>query len=103
MSHHGREPFDLEARKQLIDSLKSTESYRGPIGAYPDGKLTKRDEGNIQFAIGSKDGKVVMDFGSAVAWIGMTPQDAMDLAAALMRHARKVASENGETVHIIIG
>lgn len=26
-----------------------------------------------------KDGKVVLDFGTPVAWVGMTPQQAADL------------------------
>lgn len=107
MSHHGPDPFDGEQPeriKKLMAELKSgAANYRGPVGAYPDGKLTPRDEGSIQFAIGSKDGKVVIDFGSPVAWIGMTPQQAMDLAAGIMKRARQTAHENGETVHITIG
>lgn len=107
MSHHGSDPFDGpegEGIRKLLADLKSTASnFRGPIGAYPDGMLTPKDEGSIQFAVGGKDGKVVIDFGSPVAWVGMTPQQAMDLAATIMSHARKVARENGETVHITIG
>lgn len=108
MSHHGFEPLEdggnnERIRKMLNDLQASTAGYRGPIGAYPDGMLTKHDEGSIQFAIGEKDGKVVMDFGSPVAWIGVTPQQAMDIASALVKSARKAAAETGTTVHFTIG
>lgn len=106
MSHHGHNPFDDDGEKirKLIGDMKaSTANYRGPIGDYPHGKLNPSDEGSIQFAIGEKDGKVVLDFGSPVAWIGVTPQQAMDIAAGLMKHARAAASKTGETVHVTIG
>lgn len=107
MSHHGADPFDGEQpdniRKLLSELKSSAAQYRGPVGAYPDGMLTPQDEGSLQFAVGSKDGKVVIDFGSPIAWFGMTPQQAMDLAASIMTRARLVAAERGETVHITIG
>lgn len=108
MSHHGSNPFeddeDLERIKEMTSAMKAQiPTYRGPIGAYPHGMLTKQDEGSIQFAVGGKDGKVVIDFGSPVAWVGMTPQQAMDLASSIMTKARAVARENGETVHVTIG
>lgn len=106
MSHHGSEPFDGEhegIRKLLGEMKASAANFRGPIGAYPDGMLTKQDEGSIQFAIGEKDGKVVLDFGAPVAWIGVTPQQAMDLASALMKRAREAAAKTGQAVHITIG
>ncbi|MES2781894.1 MAG: hypothetical protein V4657_03795 [Pseudomonadota bacterium] len=105
MSHHGSEPFDEmpEAFKKLLGEMKETSGFRGAIGAYPHGKLTAKDEGSIQFAIGEKEGKVVIDFGTPTAWIGMTPQQAMDLAASIMNRARIVARHNGETVHVTIG
>lgn len=107
MSHHSSEPFDGERpefiRKMLSDLKGSTSQFRGPIGAYPDGMLTKQDEGSIQFAIGEKDGKVVLDFGAPVAWIGVTPQQAMDIASALMKRAREAAAKAGQTIHVTIG
>ncbi len=106
MSHHGTEPGDPEfegIRKLMAEMKSSASSFRGPVGAYPHGMLSKADEGSLQFAIGDKDGKVVIDFGSPVAWIGMTAQDAMDLASALMKRARHVAAQTGQTVHVTIG
>lgn len=102
MGHHSEEPFD-ENLKKILSDLKNTASFRGAIGAFPEGKLTKSDEGAIQFAVGEKDGKVVLDFGTPVSWIGMSPQDAADLAQTLFRWARTVGLKNGEVIHMTIG
>lgn len=106
MSHHGPSPFDKdEGRRfeQMKRAMMDTSSFRGAVGAFPQGQLTKQDEGLIQFAIGEKDGKVVLDFGAPVAWIGMTPQEAADIATALFRRAREVGRKNGEMIHMTIG
>lgn len=109
MSHHGPNPFDgddapdFARRQKLMRELLNTTGFRGAVGSFPDGKLTKQDEGLIQFAVGDQDDKVVLDFGTPVAWLGMTAQQAMDLAGDLMKRARLVARRNGETVAITIG
>lgn len=111
MAHHGSEPFDGEpegpekkiARNKLMRDLLSTTGFRGALGDFPEGKLTKTDEGSIQFAIGEKDGKVVLDFGTPVHWVGMTPQQAAEFASTLIKRAREVARKNGETVSFVIG
>lgn len=110
MAHHGSEPFDempedperKMARNKLMRDLLSTTGFRGALGDFPEGKLTKTDEGSIQFAIGEKDGKVVIDYGTPVHWIGMTPQQAAEFASLLLKRAREVARKNGETVSFII-
>jgi hypothetical protein len=108
VSHHGFEAFDegpdFQRRNERIRALlSSTAEFRGAIGAYPAGKLTATDEGSIQFAIGEKDGKVVIDFGTPVSWLGMTAQEAADLASAIFQRARLVGRRNGETIAINIG
>jgi len=65
-------------------------SMLGPTGKFPDGKLTDSDEGEIAIAVGSKDGKVVIDFGKPTAWIGFTPAQANDIADLLRKHAASV-------------
>lgn len=103
MGHHSEEPFNRAEMSRILRELKDTSGFRGPIGAHPEGKLTKSDEGAIQFAVGEKDGKVVMDFGTPVSWVGMSPQDAANLAGTLWRWARTVGLKNGEVIHIEIG
>lgn len=112
MSHHGSEPFDgmpedperkLSRQKLMRDLMGSAKDFRGALGDFPEGQLTKTDEGSIQFSIGEKDGKVVLDFGTPVTWVGMNPQQAADLASTLLKHARAVGRKNGQTVGFTIG
>jgi hypothetical protein len=111
LSHHGSDPFDGApedperkiARNKLMRDLLSTTGFKGALGDFPEGQLTKTDEGAIQFAIGEKDGKVVIDFGTAVHWVGMRPQQAAEFASLLLKRAREVGRKNGETVSFIIG
>lgn len=112
MSHHGSEPFDgtpedpehkLARQKFWRDLMSSAKNFRGSLGDFPEGKLTKTDEGAIQFAVGEKDGKVVLDFGTPVNWVGMNPQQAADLASLLLKRAREVGRKNGETIGFTIG
>jgi hypothetical protein len=113
MSHHGSEPLDdgplgpMEAarrRQQHIDSLMETvATFKGAIGTYPEGKIDKTDEGAIQFSVGERGNAVVLDFGTSVHWVGMTPQQAADVASALLKQARLVARRNGESVAFVIG
>jgi hypothetical protein len=43
---------------------------------YPEGKLTESDEGEFEFRIAPVDGRVVMDWGRPVQWIGLPPATA---------------------------
>jgi hypothetical protein len=109
MAHHGNEPFfgegepEFQRRRDLMRELLTTTGFRGALGEFPEGKLTKDDEGAVQFAIGERDGKVVIDFGTPMHWIGMTPQQAADFASTILKHARKVGRKNGETIGFTIG
>lgn len=110
MSHHGPNPFEdgedspeFQRRAKLMRDLLNTTGFRGAIGSYPAGKLKPSDGGAIQFAIGEADGKVVIDFGTAVHWLGMTAQEAADFASAVLSKARMVGRKNGETITMTIG
>ena len=37
---------------------------------YPDGKLNNNDEGALQIATFIKDGRVIIDFGKDLSWLG---------------------------------
>lgn len=111
MAHHGSEPFDGEpehpekkiARNKLMRELLDTTGFRGALGEFPVGQLTKTDEGSIQFAIGEKDGKVVIDFGTPVHWIGLSPQQAADFASLLLKRAREAGRKAGVSIGLTIG
>ena len=97
-------PDEIEARKrQLTRALLDTTGFTGAVGQHSQGKLTPQDQGDIQFRVGSENGKVVLDFGTPVHWVGMDAQQAADLASSLMKWARLVGRKNGETVTLNLG
>jgi len=48
--------------------------------------------------VGVESGKVVIHFAEPTAWFGMTGDQAMDLAAVLMKHARSVGLTKPATI-----
>lgn len=56
---------------------------------YPRGKISTDDEGEIAFAVGSSvdKAKVCVSFKKPVAWLGMDPAGARELATMLEAHA----------------
>ncbi len=62
---------------------------------WPEGRLNGDDDGELAFAIGPDEtGTLVMlDFGKPVTWTAMPPQQAVELAQLLIRHARAIAKE----------
>lgn len=111
MSHHGDRPFDAydgETQRKMKDLMRDQigDFFRkanvGPTGQFPEGKMSKHDEGEIIFAVGHPNGKVVIDFGSPVAWVGMNPQQAIAVANSLITHAKKariIGAPKDETRH----
>lgn len=62
----------------------------GATGKFPEGKINERDEGEIAFAVGVEDGKIVLNFGKPVAWIGFPPDQAMELARMIRNKAKRL-------------
>lgn len=62
----------------------------GATGNFPDGKVTPGDEGEIRFNVVADDKQhlVFVDFGKPVHLLGMTPEQAVDLAGLLIERAR---------------
>lgn len=61
----------------------------GATGDYPDGKLNDDDEGGLGMRIGVVQGRVVIDFGKPVTWIGFRPNEAYDIAKLIRKHAKR--------------
>ena len=61
----------------------------GATGNFPQGKLNEADEGELQLAVGAKPGKVIIDFGKSVKWIGMEPEGARQFAVFVMNRANE--------------
>lgn len=84
MSHHSQEDQD-----QLADQLRELRTVVGETGDFPEGKLTDHDEGGIVFALGVVEGKIILHFGKSVAWVGMNPAQAKELAGLLEHRAEQ--------------
>ncbi len=80
MSHHGNNPPHVQ--KALSHAMREL------MGEHPDGKLNADDAGALAFAVGVEEGRVVLRFPKPVAWMGMTGDEALELAQLLLKHAR---------------
>ena len=69
--------------------MANEEQKLGATGEFPKGKLTNDDEGELKMAVGihPQTGKVIVDFGKPVAWIGMDARDALQLASFIRKRA----------------
>ena len=57
--------------------------------SFPEGKFNENDQGQMSLAVAAQDGKVIVAFGKDVAWMGLTPDGARDLADTLRANADK--------------
>lgn len=95
MAHHGSGEIPEDLLKVMKEEKleEFSREMLGPTNKFPDGKLAGEDEGELKFAIGTKNGTVVIDFGSPVHWVGMDPKQAVELAQLLLDNARKITDE----------
>jgi hypothetical protein len=97
MSHHGQDGFTPEQNSAMHEMLMKAAAHaqKKLQGEFPDGRLTLAgrpiisDEGAVAVVVGHEKGKVVMSFPHPTAWIGFTPNQAMDIAQSLITHARE--------------
>lgn len=87
MSHHSSEP-----NKELNDAMRKL------FGEFPAGKLNADDAGAVAMAVGVENNRVVLRFPKPIAWVGMTGDEAFELAQCLLRHARNA----GVTAPLVI-
>jgi hypothetical protein len=59
----------------------------GPTREFPTGKLNPHDEGALNIGIGMEGDTLIIDFGTRVAWIGMSREQAIEFARRIMRKA----------------
>jgi hypothetical protein len=60
----------------------------GPTGTFPLGKLTPDGEGGLKIGVAhDSKGNVILNFGTNVAWIGLPPEQAINFAKLIMKHA----------------
>jgi len=93
MSHHSSD-WDEDARRAMSATMKDI------FGEFPNGRLNKEDEGAVACAVGHEKGVVKLLFPKPVAWIGFTPEQAIDLAQDLIKHAHQCGFAGVYTVQI---
>lgn len=65
----------------------------GATGRHPQGRITPSDEGELQFGVANDGSTVIMSFGKEVAWLGLEPAQARQLAGWLIKHADEVEAK----------
>ena len=114
MAHHSEYPgLDPKAAREAFEKQekidrgfkKMLKETVGATGQFPDGKLALHDEGEIAFAIGIREGKVVIEFGKEISSVGMTPHQAISLAEILIKKARSanIIGASKEPLTLTIG
>lgn len=102
--HHGDNPGEVTRLKAEMDAIGkrgldeqmkevAREMDLGATGQFPEGKVSPGDEGEIQIAVGVQGGKVFLNFGKPVAWIGFTPRQARQIAESLRQKSYLTAAE----------
>ncbi len=81
MSHHGND-VPRELREEMARLF----------GEYPNGRLNAEDSGALAVAITHENGAVKLQFPKPVAWIGFSPEQAIDIAETLIKHARALGT-----------
>lgn len=105
MSHHGNDPLlnnNPLLRRLMAQTVKTDDplkdAQRTLQGEFPNGRLNANDEGAFAVMVGHEMGRVVMQFPSPTAWIGFTPEQAIDIAQTLITHARKAGLVGAYTI-----
>lgn len=60
----------------------------GATGEYPEGSLGPHDEGALRMGVAhDSKGTVILNFGKEVSWVGFPPEQAINLARMILKHA----------------
>lgn len=74
----------------------------GATGNFPDGKLNGHEEGELRVAVGVEGDNVVITLGTPVTWFGFPPEQAVEFAQTIIKHARTVARRAGRTLTVLL-
>lgn len=86
------EPLEVEGLQSEMEALKRKlgegRENLGATGEFPSGKLSPSDEGEFRYRVGSTAGKVLLDFGKPITWVGFDPEQADQLWRSIRDHTR---------------
>lgn len=88
--HHG----DYEHQSELLKRFQEEREGKAQR-EFPQGRLSGDDDGSLTFKIGAdaEKGVVAIEYSKPTMWVAMPPQEAINLAQALIKHARSIAKE----------
>lgn len=86
--HHGSQP-DPKIKDLMAAAFLEVEEL-GATGLFPGGALSEFDEGEIKFRATYAGGKVLVDFGKPVHWLGMSSDEAKQFARVLLDLANPI-------------
>ena len=84
--HHSEEAGKKSKIADLMREI-TKQAGLGATGSHPQGKLDGSDEGEIKIAVAVVDGKVVINFGKPVAWVGFDAKQARQIADLLRQRS----------------
>ena len=98
LNHHS-EGMSPEMRKLFEDQQSARARFQDQVDrrarrTFSEGRIGAADDGDLAFVIGRHPDKelVVVDFGKPVEWIALPPQQAIELAQSLIKHARAIST-----------
>lgn len=65
---------------------------------YPRGKLCADDDGKCQLGVTTSDRTVIIEFDRPMTWVGMSGDQAMELANVLIKRAREAGLSKPATI-----
>ena len=64
---------------RCVQVITNKGEFIGKTNEYPDGKLNNHDEGELRIAVTVKGGRLIIDFGKQVKWLGFDKKTAQAL------------------------
>jgi hypothetical protein len=96
-NHHGLAGEPREPNPEIAKLMQRFQQERDGTAQreFPDGRLSGEDDGAVTWMIGSDPEKelVRVEFGVQTQWVAMSPQQAMNIAQSLIKHARAVTKK----------
>ncbi len=99
MQHH--EPEMGNKMNQWISSIPQAAVPPGPTGRGSESKFTGSDEGELIFEVTTFKGKVVVNFGKSIESMGLSAEQARQLALALRQRAIEIERSQIESIRLI--
>lgn len=96
---HHNEGMSDDLRKLFEDEKASLQRFKDQVTGcakrtWSDGRIGATDDGDLAFMVGPHPERelVIVDFGKQVQYVAMPPQQAMELASCLIKHARAITT-----------